>query len=86
MRVRVSSATCSASVRTVPSPAGLVADVDRACRGRAHRAADAAQGVEVVVDGGDAELDRFEVLVGELHVGQHVRSSSAWRTGLPLRP
>jgi hypothetical protein len=48
--------------------AGLVADVDRHLlrrRGALHGAADAAEGVEVVVDGGDAELDGVEVLIGE---------------------
>ena len=41
--------------------AGLVADIDRRAApplARSHRAADAAQRVEIMVDGGDAELDR----------------------------
>ena len=74
MRVRVSSATCSPSVRTVPLAAGLVADIDRRVRafGALDRAADAAERVEIIIDGGDAEFDRFEVLVGEIDVGEHV--------------
>ena len=52
--------------------AGLVADIDRdvAALGAAHRPADATQGVEVVVDGGDAQFHRVQVLVGELDVGE----------------
>ena len=51
----------------------LVADVDRgvhAALGLTHRAGDAAQGVEIVIHGGDAQLHRVEVLVGELNIGQ----------------
>ena len=32
---------------------------------------DPAQRVEIVIDGRDAELDRIEILIGELHVRQN---------------
>jgi hypothetical protein len=43
----------------LPSPRGLVRDVDRDvfAAGALHGAADAAEGVEVLVEGGDADLD-----------------------------
>ena len=51
---------------------GLVADIYR--HGAAallfRRAADAAERVEVMIDGGDAELDRLEILVGEFDTRQ----------------
>ena len=66
--------------------ARLVADVDGhrlAALGAPHGARDAAERVEVRVDGGDAEFDRIEVLVGELHVGQHALQQRPVLHGAP---
>jgi hypothetical protein len=57
-----------------------------AALGALDGAADAAQRVEVGVDGGDAELDRVEVLVGQLTSASTLCSSAACCTGRPLRP
>ena len=54
--------------------ASLIADEDRrglAAASPLDRAGDAAEGIEIVVDGGDTEFDRIEVLISELHIGQH---------------
>jgi hypothetical protein len=51
--------------------ARLVADIDRRILPAAralHRAGDAAQRVEVMVHRGDAQFDRFQVLIGQVHV------------------
>jgi hypothetical protein len=55
----------------LPSPWVYVGDQTGAAPGLLGRPADAAEGVEVVVEGGDAELDRLEVLVGELDAREH---------------
>ena len=55
--------------------ARLVPDIDgrasAACA--AHRTADAAERVEIVIDGGDAELDRIEILIGDIHARENMR-------------
>ena len=69
--------------------ARLIADIDRNAVpvARLHGAADAAESVEVVVDGRDAELDRFEVLIGELDVGQHgLQQCRCCLIGVPCAP
>ena len=84
--MRVSSATCSRQRAHGAVAARLVADVDRrrlAAFGATHRAADAAERVEIMIDRGDAELDGIEVLVGEIDRRQHVlaAASAAARAG-----
>src|SRR3569623_3053247 len=51
---------------------GLVADIDgRRLAPRAlHRTADAAERIEIMIDGGDTELDGIDVLVGRIDAGQ----------------
>ena len=70
---------CASRARPVRSKGGprppprLVADIDWgrfAATGATNRAADAAQRVEIIVDGRDPELYRIEVLVGEVDAGQ----------------
>ena len=46
--------------------------MSRAAAGAPYGAADAAERVEIMIDGGDAEFDGIEILVGDVHVLQHV--------------
>mmetsp|Transcript_23767 Transcript_23767/g.42676 ORF Transcript_23767/g.42676 Transcript_23767/m.42676 type:complete len:333 (+) Transcript_23767:2924-3922(+) len=69
-------------------PARLVPDIDRRV-GPArsfHRTGNAAQRVEIMVDGGHAQLDRFQILIGDFHIRQRALQKLWVRRRFTIHP
>ena len=69
--------------------AGLVANIDRGFLPAARAfdgAGDAAQRIEVMVNGGDAQFDRFKVLIGQINVFQRLLQQGRVLDRLAVQP